>query len=193
VAELTGLCDLTRWPAGMRVIVRRERPHPGDTHRQPSYPHSQQRPNLRNYVTATPGELRDRGHALRRAELDTKVAEFHAASDGVYGAPRIVADLRADGERVSRKTMAASLCRQGVASICPRRFALTTTVVDRDAAVPKDLVRHPVRHRGAQPGLDVEYHLSGQWPRAGCICARCAMTAHGGWSAGRSINTCTPI
>lgn len=29
VAELTGLLDLTRWPVGMRVILRRERPHPG--------------------------------------------------------------------------------------------------------------------------------------------------------------------
>lgn len=29
VAELTGLMDLTKWPTGMRVIVRRERPHPG--------------------------------------------------------------------------------------------------------------------------------------------------------------------
>jgi len=29
VAELTGQLDLTRWPAGMRVIVRKERPHPG--------------------------------------------------------------------------------------------------------------------------------------------------------------------
>ena len=29
VAELTGLLDLSGWPAGMRVIVRRERPHPG--------------------------------------------------------------------------------------------------------------------------------------------------------------------
>ena len=29
VAEFTGLLDLTGWPAGMRVIVRRERPHPG--------------------------------------------------------------------------------------------------------------------------------------------------------------------
>ena len=29
VAELTGLLDLKKWPAGMRVIVRRERPHPG--------------------------------------------------------------------------------------------------------------------------------------------------------------------
>jgi hypothetical protein len=29
VAEVTGLFDLTSWPAGMRVIVRKERPHPG--------------------------------------------------------------------------------------------------------------------------------------------------------------------
>jgi hypothetical protein len=29
VAELTGLLHLTGWPAGMRIIVRRERPHPG--------------------------------------------------------------------------------------------------------------------------------------------------------------------
>src|SRR4051794_26506114 len=29
VAELTGLFDLSGWPPGMRLIVRRERPHPG--------------------------------------------------------------------------------------------------------------------------------------------------------------------
>jgi len=29
VAELTDLLDLSSWPPGMRVIVRRERPHPG--------------------------------------------------------------------------------------------------------------------------------------------------------------------
>jgi hypothetical protein len=29
VAEITTLMDLTRWPAGVRLIVRRERPHPG--------------------------------------------------------------------------------------------------------------------------------------------------------------------
>ena len=77
----------------------------------------------------------------RRAELDAQVAEFHQASDGVYGAPRILADLRAAGQRVSRKTVAASLRRQGLAGISPRRFAPATTVVDLDAPVPKDLVR----------------------------------------------------
>ncbi|WP_370452327.1 IS1380 family transposase [Dietzia sp. ANT_WB102] len=29
VVELTGVADLGRWPAGMRLIVRAERPHPG--------------------------------------------------------------------------------------------------------------------------------------------------------------------
>lgn len=29
VAELTGLLEMTRWPKGMRVIVRKERPDPG--------------------------------------------------------------------------------------------------------------------------------------------------------------------
>lgn len=29
VTELTGMLDLTGWPKGMRVIVRKERPHPG--------------------------------------------------------------------------------------------------------------------------------------------------------------------
>src|SRR5262245_28845112 len=86
---------------------------------------------------------RDSGPTLaqrRRAELDAKVARFHAASDGVYGAPRILADLRDDGEQVSRKTVAASLRRQGLAGVCPRRFTPATTVVDLDAAVPRDLV-----------------------------------------------------
>ena len=86
---------------------------------------------------------RDRGPTpsqRRRAALDAKVAASHAGSDGVYGAPRVLADLRAAGERVSRKTVAASLRRQRLAGISPRTFAPATTVVDLDAPVPKDLV-----------------------------------------------------
>ena len=73
--------------------------------------------------------------------LDAQVAQFHQASDGVYGARRILADLRDAGVRVSRKTVAASLRRQGLAGISPRRFAPATTVVDLAAPVPKDLVK----------------------------------------------------
>ena len=77
----------------------------------------------------------------RRAALDAKVAAFHNDSDGVYGAPRIQADLRDTGESVSRKTVAASLRRQGLTGISPRQFAPATTVVDLNAAVPEDLVK----------------------------------------------------
>jgi transposase InsO family protein len=100
----------------------------------------------------------------RRAELDAQVADFHKASDGVYGAPRILADLRAAGQRVSRKTVAASLRRQGLAGISPRRFAPATTVVDLDAPVPKDLVRR--RFDTGEPDRvwtsDITYLRTGQ-------------------------------
>ena len=101
-------------------------------------------------VAAAPCRARRQGRQVPRA------------SDGVYGAPRILADLRDDGERVSRKTVAASLRRQGLAGICPRRFAPATTVVDLDAPVPKDLVRASVRHRGCSTGCG---------PRTSPICA----------------------
>ncbi|WP_158083896.1 DDE-type integrase/transposase/recombinase [Mycobacterium sp. AT1] len=58
----------------------------------------------------------------------------------MYGAPRILADLREDEEVISRKTVAASMRRQRLAGISPRRFTPVTTVVDLDAHQPKDLV-----------------------------------------------------
>ena len=72
----------------------------------------------------------------RRAELDAKVAVFHKGVRWrVRCAPGSLSDLRAVvGERVSRKTVAASLRRQGLAGISPRTFAPATTVVDLDAA-----------------------------------------------------------
>jgi putative transposase len=69
----------------------------------------------------------------RRAAIDAKVQGFHDASDQVYGAPRILADLREDGEVISRKTVAVSMRRQCLAGISPRRFTPVTTVVDLDA------------------------------------------------------------
>ena len=42
----------------------------------------------------------------RATALTVQIREFHAASDGTYGAPRIHADLQDAGEVVSRKTVA---------------------------------------------------------------------------------------
>jgi hypothetical protein len=47
------------------------------------------------------------------------------------------ADLRAEGAKISRKTVAASMRRQRLAGISPRRFGPVTTVVDLDAHCPR--------------------------------------------------------
>ena len=49
-------------------------------------------------------ELTDREQ--RKANLTVKIIDHHRDSGGVYGSPRITADLRAAGEGVSEKTVA---------------------------------------------------------------------------------------
>jgi putative transposase len=83
----------------------------------------------------------------RRAELDAKVAECHVASDGMYRAPRILADLRAGCERVSRNTVAASLRCPGTGRDQPASVRAGHHG-GRPRAVPKDLVR-----RRSTPGV----------------------------------------
>jgi putative transposase len=77
---------------------------------------------------------------VRRARIERKVASFHEDSDEVYGSPRILADLRADGETVSRKTVAKAMRSLGLAGICPKKWK-TTTIIDRADAYPVDMVK----------------------------------------------------
>ena len=78
--------------------------------------------------------------AVRRESIEAKIVWFHGASDEVYGSPRILADLRADGEVISRKTVAASMNRQGLVGICPKKWR-TTTLRDAADAYPSDAVQ----------------------------------------------------
>ena len=57
----------------------------------------------------------------RRDGIDAAVAESFRASGGTYGSPRVLADLRAAGWRVSKKTVEASMARQGLQGRRPRR------------------------------------------------------------------------
>jgi len=77
--------------------------------------------------------------AIRRERIEQKVVWFHGESDRVSGAPRILADLRADGEVISRKTVAKTMRRLGLRGICPKKWR-TTTVTDSGDTYPCDAV-----------------------------------------------------
>ncbi len=78
--------------------------------------------------------------AARRAVLSEKIVALHDASDGVNGAPRIVADLRDDGESVSQKTVAKLMRDNGIAGISPRGWRPVTTIADQKPHSIPDLV-----------------------------------------------------
>lgn len=64
----------------------------------------------------------------RLRDLAAKVVSAHQDSDGVYGAPRITAQLRAAGEVVTRKTVAKVMRANGIEGISPRAWRPATTV-----------------------------------------------------------------
>lgn len=66
--------------------------------------------------------------ASRQRQVDAKVRKVHAESDDVYGAPRVTAQLDREGVRVDKKTVAASMRRQGLEGISPRMFTPVTTI-----------------------------------------------------------------
>ena len=79
---------------------------------------------------------RDRDDAI----LTEQIRTIHAQSYGIYGAPRVHAELRAEGIRVSRKRV-ARLMRAADLSGVSRRRGPTTTIRKREAASPPDLVK----------------------------------------------------
>jgi transposase InsO family protein len=76
----------------------------------------------------------------RRTVLTAKIVAFYEESDRVYGSPRILADLREAGERVSGKTVAKLMRTSGIMGISPRKFVPATTVAGPDPQPVPDLV-----------------------------------------------------
>lgn len=82
----------------------------------------------------------------RRSELTAKIIDFHEESDGTYGSPRILADLREAGDQVSAKTVAKLMRAAGIAGISPRGFVPVTTQAGPDPQPIPDLVRRRFDH-----------------------------------------------
>lgn len=78
--------------------------------------------------------------ATRRAQVDEAVRAAHERSDRVDGAPRITAALARDGLVVDQKTVAASMRRQGLEGISPRKWAPVTTIPGTATHSISDLV-----------------------------------------------------
>ncbi|AWS48603.1 IS3 family transposase [Streptosporangium sp. 'caverna'] len=87
-------------------------------------------------------------HARQDQVLTEKIRTHHAASDEIYGAPRIHADLREiDGIGVGRKQVAQLMRAAGLARVSRRKGTPTTNRDGRAAAT--DLVRR--EFRAAEP------------------------------------------
>ena len=79
-------------------------------------------------------------HAQADSELLTRVRTIHTTSRHLYGAPRVHAQLRADGRRHGRKRIARLMRAAGLVGACHRGSGPTTTRHDQDARPAPDLV-----------------------------------------------------
>ena len=105
----------------------------------------------------------------KRNKADRALAEVvtavHQQSRGRYGSPRVHAELRARGQRVSRKRVARLMRQQNIAARKKRRFVRTTDSRHHQPVAPNVLERNfspgqPNKHlghghylRGHQAGL----------------------------------------
>src|SRR3989442_5945938 len=80
--------------------------------------------------------------ALEEQQLDVLVAAIFAELAGRYGAPRIQQELRRRGSCTSRKRVAASWRRQGLAARPKPRWQRTTDSNHAEPNAPKRLQRH---------------------------------------------------
>ena len=84
------------------------------------------------------------GRDLRDAELASMIAEVHEASRGVYGAPKVFAELRRRGVRTSRKRVARIMRENGRAGTtrgCAKRPKGEPKQAAPQANAAPDLVR----------------------------------------------------
>lgn len=79
----------------------------------------------------------------RRADalLAAQIAGAHRRSRGTYGSPRVRAELRAQGVRVSRKRVARRMREQGLRGRSPRRVCRTTDSQHDSPVAPNRLAR----------------------------------------------------
>ena len=84
---------------------------------------------------------RPSARAIVDEQLKPKVRAYHRRSDGTYGAPRVLRDLRDDGIRVGQKRVARLMRQQGLRGRPKRIWVRTTRSNDAYPAAPNRLRR----------------------------------------------------
>jgi len=79
---------------------------------------------------------------LENRALTQKIAYFHQRSRGIYGSPKIYADLVAAGERCSENRVARLMREADIQSKLAKQFVITTDSKNTLAPAPDLLQRH---------------------------------------------------
>jgi putative transposase len=123
--------------------------------------------------------------AARRQQLKAEIARLFGLHEGTYGSPRITADLKDAGWRVSENTVAALMREQGLAARSRHRRRGTTRPGKGRWRAPdlvkRDFPAKEVNKKWYGDGTEIpagEGKLclasSWTWPRAGCSGSRWA-------------------
>lgn len=86
-------------------------------------------------------------HRCQDQELARRIKAIHHESHGTYGAPRIHAELAAQGVQVGRKRVARLMRENGIRGVSRRKW-ITTTVRDHSASAAPDLVKRDFAVQG---------------------------------------------
>lgn len=135
--------------------------------------------------------------ALANQALDAKVAVIHRESRRSYGRPRIVQQLRQQGERVSAERVRQSLQRQGLRPVYRREYVVTTDSAHHLPIAPNLLDR---RFDGWKPDqawtADITYIATNEGWLYLAVLMDLASRRIVGWSMSESIDAklvCTAL
>ena len=129
------------------------------------------------------------------ADLQAEIRAIHATHRGRYGAPRIHAELQAQGQRHGRKRIARLLRHAGLRGLCSRRFVPRTTDSRHAHPIaPNHLATHPPPTGPNQIWVaDLTYVPTA----AGWLYVAVIMDLYSrriiGWAAGLSLATATVL
>ena len=87
--------------------------------------------------------------ATADADLTRRIRAIHARSYGTYGAPRVQAELKAEGLAVGQERVARLMRNASLTGVSRRRNAPTTTWRHPDHRSASDLVRRNFTAEGA--------------------------------------------